>query len=90
MLTPTFTKIFRKQLKLMEKRRMNIIKLREVIGMIINEQPLPPERRNHPLKGEWKDSLECHIQGDWVIVYEIDPEARTVTFQRTGTHSDLF
>jgi mRNA interferase YafQ len=51
---------------------------------------LPPERCKHPLKGEWKDSLECHIQGDWVIVFEIDPLARTVTFQRTGTHSDLF
>jgi mRNA-degrading endonuclease YafQ of YafQ-DinJ toxin-antitoxin module len=31
----------------MEKRRMNIYKLREVIGMIINEQPLPPERNQH-------------------------------------------
>jgi mRNA interferase YafQ len=90
MLTPTFTKLFKKQLKLMEKRRMNITKLREVIGMIINEQPLPPERDNHKLHGKWKDMLECHIQGDWALVYEIDPAARTVTFHRTGTHSDLF
>jgi mRNA interferase YafQ len=90
MLKPKFTKPFKKQLKLMEKRRMDIYKLREVMDMIINEEPLPPERRNHPLKGEWKDALECHIQGDWVIVYEIDPAARIVTFQRTGSHSDLF
>jgi mRNA interferase YafQ len=90
MLEPIYTKIFRKQFRLMKKRRMNLDRLIEVIDLIINEQPLPPERRNHPLKGEWKDALECHIQGDWVIVYEIDPEARTVTFQRTGSHSDLF
>jgi mRNA interferase YafQ len=49
-----------------------------------------PERLNHPLKGEWKDTLECHIQGDWVLIYEIDPAAHTVTFHRTGSHSDLF
>jgi len=90
MLKHTFTKVFKKQYKLMKRRGWNIGKLREVIDMIANEQPLPPERRNHPLQGEWKDSLECHIQGDWVLVYEIDKSARKVTFQRTGSHSDLF
>jgi mRNA-degrading endonuclease YafQ of YafQ-DinJ toxin-antitoxin module len=30
------------------------------------------------------------LDGDWVLVYEIDSNARKVTFQRTGTHSDLF
>jgi len=74
----------------MIKRGKDIHKLTEVLGLIINEQPLPPERHNHPLQGKWKDSLECHIQGDWVLVYEIDEAGRTVTFQRTGSHSDLF
>jgi mRNA interferase YafQ len=90
MLKRTFTKVFRKQYKLMKKRGWNIGKLRELIDLIVNEQPLPPERRNHPLQGKWKDALECHIQGDWVLVYEIDEAARTVTFHRTGSHSDLF
>ena len=74
----------------MKKRGWDIGKLREVIDMIVEEQPLPPERENHPLHGKWKDSLECHIQGDWVLVYEIDHAARKVVFQRTGSHSDLF
>jgi len=90
MLKRTFTKVFKKQYKLMKRRGWDVGKLREVIDMIVEEKPLPPERRNHPLQGEWKDSLECHVQGDWVLVYEIDREARTVTFQRTGSHSDLF
>jgi mRNA interferase YafQ len=90
MLKPTFIKPFRKQLNLMEKRRMNISKLREVMDMIINEKPLPPERHNHPLHGNWEGSFECHIQGDWVLIYKLNPEASTVTFQRTGSHSDLF
>ena len=90
MLKPTFTKLFKKQLKLMEKRRMDINRLREVMDIVINEKPLPPERHNHPLHGEWEGMFDCHIQGDWVLIYEIDPTARTVTFHRTGSHSDLF
>jgi mRNA interferase YafQ len=90
MLEPIYTKAYRRQYRLMKRRGWNIGKLIEVLDMIINEQPLPPERHNHPLQGKWKNSLECHIQGDWVLVYEIDEAARVVTFQRTGSHSDLF
>ena len=74
----------------MEKRRKNMPLLREVMDMIIREKPLPPERHNHPLHGNWDGTLECHIQGDWLLIYEIDPAARKVIFHRTGTHSDLF
>ena len=90
MLKPTFTKLFKKQFKLMEKRGLDMNKLRTAIDIIINEQLLPPERRNHMLHGEWNGALECHIQGDWVLIYEINPIANTVIFHRTGSHSDLF
>jgi mRNA interferase YafQ len=90
MLEPLYTKSFRKQYRLMKKRGMNLDKLIEVIDMIINEQPLPPERNNHPLHGNWEGSFDCHIQGDWVLIYKLNHEAHTVTFHRTGSHSDLF
>jgi mRNA interferase YafQ len=90
MLEPIYPRTFRKQYRLMNKRGMNLDKLDEVMGMIINEQPLPPERDSHPLHGEWEGARDCHIQGDWVLIYEIDPETHTVIFHRTGTHSDLF
>ena len=48
----------------MQKRGMDLNKLREVMGMIINEQPLPPKYCNHPLQGEWEGANDCHIQGD--------------------------
>jgi mRNA interferase YafQ len=35
-------------------------------------------------------SLECHIEPDWLLIYEIDDEQKVVRFMRTGTHSDLF
>ena len=75
---------------MIKKQGRDIGKLREVIDMIVDEQPLPPRHCDHPLHGEWEGSRDCHIQGDWVLIYEIDQAARTVTFHRTGSHSDLF
>jgi mRNA interferase YafQ len=89
MLEPIYTTRFKKQFKLLQKRGMEMTKLREVMEMIINNEPLPPKYCNHPLQGEWKGALDCHIQGDWVLIYEPDRKANTVTFHRTGTHSDL-
>jgi mRNA interferase YafQ len=60
------------------------------MDIIINEQPLPPERRNYPLHGEWEGAFDCHIQNDWLLIYEIDLAARTVIFHHTDSHSDLF
>ena len=90
MLTPTFTKLFKKEFKLMKKRGLQMELLRDVMDMIINEQTLPPERRNHPLQGEWKGAFDCHIQGDWVLIYEPFQKDKKVIFHRTGSHSDLF
>ena len=89
MLEPIYTTLFRKQFKLMQKRGMQMMGLREVMDMIINKQPLPQKHCNHPLRGDWKGAFDCHIQGDWVLIYEPDLKANTVTFHRTGTHSDL-
>jgi mRNA interferase YafQ len=89
MLDPLYTKPFRKQYKLMKKRGMDISKLIEVMDMIIKEKPLPPKCCNHPLHGKWEGSYDCHIQGDWVLIYKPNHRELTVTFQATGTHSDL-
>ena len=89
MFKPIYTTRFKKQFKLLQKRGMEMIKLHEVMQMIVNKEPLPPKHCNHPLHGEWKGAFDCHIQGDWVLIYEPDHKANTVTFHRTGTHSDL-
>ena len=89
MLEPLYTKPFRKQYKLMIKRGMQIDKLIEIMDMIINEQPLPAKHFNHPLHGKWEGSFDCHIQNDWILIYKPNYTEHTVTFQCTGTHSDL-
>ncbi|GHT56591.1 mRNA interferase YafQ [Spirochaetia bacterium] len=95
MLRPRRNGIFKREYALAEKRGKDMSKIIGVMELLINEQPSdfsppPPERKDHPLKGTYKDSRECHIQGDWVLVYEIIPAQGVIAFQRTGTHSDLF
>jgi mRNA interferase YafQ len=49
---------------------------------------LAEKHRDHPLHGDYEGTRECHIQGDWLLVYESN--RKDITFFRTGTHSDLF
>ena len=73
----------------MKKRGKDMNNLIEVMDMIIAEEPLPPKHCNHPLHGIWEGMYDCHIEGDWVLIYEPDKKAGKVTFHRTGSHSDL-
>ncbi len=61
--------------------------------LIANDEPLGPEWRDQALKGEWSGTRECHIGGDFLLIYEIDEEAGksgTGYFVRAGAHSELY
>lgn len=62
--------------------------LRDVMTRLIAGQALEPSRRPHPLKGEYADCMECHLGGDWLLIWrQTDDE---IVFVRTGTHEELF
>jgi mRNA interferase YafQ len=88
MLIPVFANQFKKDYSLLEKRHKDMDKIIEVMALLIMENPLPEKHREHPLHGVYEGTLECHVQGDWLLVYESN--AKDITFYRTGTHSDLF
>ena len=76
--------------KLAKKRGLNISKLIEVITILSNGETLPKEYLEHPLKGNYNNCLECHIDPDWLLIYKIDNELMILSLRRTGSHSDLF
>ena len=90
MLEPVLTHTFKKETKLMQKRGRDILKLRTVTTMLINEQPLLEKHCNHPLHGKWAGAWECHVEPDWLLIYRIDKENKRVLFYRTGSHADLY
>ena len=81
---------FRKDLKLAKKRGLPLKDFYDVVTMLAEDQPLPFNLRNHLLSGDYKGYWECHINPDWLLLYEKDTEIRIISLYRTGTHSDLF
>jgi len=57
--------------------------------LIANEAPLPPEYADHELKGDWQGFRECHVGGDFLLVYQLRQDG-SVVFTRAGTHAELF
>jgi mRNA interferase YafQ len=88
MLETIYTNLFKQDYDLMMKRHRDMTKLKDIMALLAHEQPLPEHCRPHGLSGKLRGYMDCHIQGDWLLLYRYGPG--TVTFYRTGTHSDLF
>ena len=82
-------KSYRKQYRLLEKRGYDMECLDEVVILLASGEALPPKYRDHPLRGDRHGYRDCHIQGDWVLIYKIDKGMLTLILSETGTHSDL-
>ena len=89
MLTIRIHNRFKKDLKLMIKRGYDEEKLWNIVEKLASEIPLPEQNRDHALTGNYKGCRECHIEPDWLLVYEIQKDALLLILTRTGTHSDL-
>jgi mRNA interferase YafQ len=89
-----YTKTFLKDWeRLSRSGRYDMTRLKEAMLLLIaNDGPLGPEWLDHPLKGDWQGHRECHIGGDFLLLYKIDDGAKyaLVIFVRTGTHAELF
>ena len=84
------TNQFKKDVKRVERRGQDLAKLKAMLERLIEGDPLPPECKDHPLRGDFAGSRDCHIQSDWVLIYTLTEKGAHVRFERTGTHSDLF
>lgn len=92
MLKLEFTGQFKKDYKLAVKRGFDIQELEKVIKLLREEIPLPPKYTDHKLSDsrKYKNMRECHIEPDWLLVYQKDKGNLILKMIRTGTHSDLF
>jgi mRNA interferase YafQ len=89
-----YTKTFLKDWqRLSHSGRYNLGQLKQAMLLLIaNDAPLGPEWLDHALKGPWSGSRECHIGGDFLLIYQLDDlhAPGQVVFVRAGTHADLF
>ena len=82
------TSQFKKDLKRAKKRGKDRDKLERVVEKIVAGEPLDARHKPHRLSGDWSPCWECHIEPDWLLIW--DEDETCVVLTRTGTHSDLF
>jgi mRNA interferase YafQ len=89
-LASDYTKAFVKDWQRLSKSgRYDMRRLKEVMLLLIaNDAPLGAEWLDHELTGRWRHHRECHVGGDFLLVYTQDD--RGITFIRAGTHAELF
>jgi mRNA interferase YafQ len=85
-----WTSQFKRDYKLAMKRNKDMTLIDDCIRTIAKRQPLPSKYRDHELTGNWAGHRECHLQGDWLLVYRIEDNDLILVLSRSGTHSDIF
>ncbi|SHM23911.1 type II toxin-antitoxin system mRNA interferase toxin, RelE/StbE family [Vreelandella subglaciescola] len=88
MLTPVRTRQFKRDVKRLQKRAKDMAKLRELLGLLIEQKPLPDAYQDHALRGNWKGYRDAHIEPDWLLLYRVDGDE--LQLARMGSHTDLF
>ena len=85
-----FTSQFKKDLKLAKKQNKDLGKLFEVIDILANGETLDAKYKDHSLTGNYRGTRECHVEPDWLLVYEIRGDVLVLMLYRLGSHSELF
>jgi mRNA interferase YafQ len=72
------------------KSGLDLELLRKAIQILATDGQLPNEYKPHQLKGNLKDYWECHIKGNWLLVWQQSDTQLTLMLTNTGTHQDIF
>ncbi|MCR5825700.1 MAG: type II toxin-antitoxin system YafQ family toxin [Oscillospiraceae bacterium] len=79
-----FTTQFKKDLKLAKRQNKSLDALFEVVNT------LAAGYRDHGLTGAYSGTRECHVEPDWLLIYELRNDVLVLMLYRLGSHSDLF
>ena len=81
---------FKRAYKRCLKRGFDPTLLTEALVILSDTGTLPAQYRPHKLVGKYANLWECHIQPDWLLVWEQHDDELVLILIDTGTHSDLF
>ena len=83
------TSQYKKDYKLFRNNPKKLKKLFDILELLRQEKPIPEENRPHPLTGDYAGHMECHIEGDFLLIW-FDPHSDVISLVRLGSHSELF
>jgi mRNA interferase YafQ len=64
--------------------------LKEVVNILSETGTLPIRYKPHKLSGRFKGAWECHIEPDWLLIWQQNNTELVLLLIDTGTHSDIF
>ncbi|MBC7249146.1 MAG: type II toxin-antitoxin system YafQ family toxin [Anaerolineae bacterium] len=82
------TSQFKQDVKRVQRRGKDMAKLKMVLESLVKGKRLSPKYGDHVLVGQYKGTRECHLEPDWLLIYELAEDE--IILIRTGSHSDLF
>lgn len=85
-----YTNRMKKDARLMKKRGKDMNKRVSVLALLASGNPLPVQYKDHSLTGNLQDFRECHIEPDWLLLYQIYEDTLILSATATGSHADLF
>lgn len=83
---------FKKQYKKAAKQGKNLDKIDKVIVKLAKHEVLEPKYKDHILINDkyYKNCRECHIEPDWLLIYQYENNNLNLLLVETGSHSELF
>ncbi|ORC15591.1 MULTISPECIES: type II toxin-antitoxin system YafQ family toxin [Rothia] len=84
------TNAFKKGLKTAKKRGKDLQKLTGIVETLAQDKQLSAKHKDHALTGNYANTRECHIEPDWLLIYERIEDQLVLILLNTGSHSDLF
>ena len=86
------TSAFKKELKNLKKRNKDLSKLTEIVNKLANDEKLDLKNRDHSLVNNlrFQNCRECHIEPDWLLIYQYENNNLNLLLVETGSHSELF
>ncbi|MBO1306920.1 type II toxin-antitoxin system YafQ family toxin [Enterococcus sp. 669A] len=86
--TPTFERDY----KSLKKKHYNMDKLEKAIVHLSNRDTeiLRRKYKDHALKGHLNGLRELHIEGDWLLMYQIKNDILELLLIATGSHDHIF
>ena len=85
-----YTASFQRDVERCKRRGLNLENLWSVVEMLAEDGCVSTDHSPHRLSKEYANLWECHIDGDWLLVWKQDDNRLTLLFTNTGTHKDLF
>lgn len=94
-LRPSPTPRYRRDVKALARRHVDLAPLKDVERLVCENTPesraeLVRRHNMHRLRGVWAGSEECHVAnaGDWLCVWTA--RDGLAVFERTGSHEEIF